>query len=105
MNAADITSAAKDSLVDDFRALIGFVGDLLHATTGKTGERLDAVGAKLDETLDGAKLRVESAQALLVEGAQEAAQAADEYVHEHPWKSVGIATGIGLIVGFLISRR
>jgi len=29
----------------------------------------------------------------------------DEYVHEHPWRSVGVAAGVGLIIGLLIGRR
>jgi ElaB/YqjD/DUF883 family membrane-anchored ribosome-binding protein len=26
-------------------------------------------------------------------------------VHEHPWRAVGTAAGIGLVIGLLISRR
>jgi ElaB/YqjD/DUF883 family membrane-anchored ribosome-binding protein len=37
--------------------------------------------------------------------AREVAQAADEYVRENPWQSVGIAAGIGLVVGMLLARR
>ena len=29
----------------------------------------------------------------------------DEYVHEHPWKAVGIAAGVGFVLGLLIGRR
>jgi ElaB/YqjD/DUF883 family membrane-anchored ribosome-binding protein len=40
-----------------------------------------------------------------VEKGKEAAHTTDEFVHEHPWKAVGIAAGVGLIVGLLIGRR
>jgi ElaB/YqjD/DUF883 family membrane-anchored ribosome-binding protein len=33
------------------------------------------------------------------------ARATDDYVHEHPWKSIGVAAGVGLLVGLLIGRR
>ena len=36
---------------------------------------------------------------------KDAGKAADAYVHENPWKAVGIAAGAGLIIGMLISRR
>jgi ElaB/YqjD/DUF883 family membrane-anchored ribosome-binding protein len=26
-------------------------------------------------------------------------------VHDHPWKAIGAAAGIGLIIGLLIGRR
>ncbi|HCI13500.1 MAG TPA: DUF883 domain-containing protein, partial [Gallionellaceae bacterium] len=35
---------------------------------------------------------------------KEAAKVTDEYVHENPWKAVGIAAGVGLVIGMLISR-
>ncbi len=42
-------------------------------------------------------------------GLQDAATAqvkvADEFVHEHPWQSIGIAAAIGLVVGLLVARR
>jgi ElaB/YqjD/DUF883 family membrane-anchored ribosome-binding protein len=30
---------------------------------------------------------------------------ADDYVHDNPWRSVGVAAGFGFIVGLLIGRR
>jgi ElaB/YqjD/DUF883 family membrane-anchored ribosome-binding protein len=41
----------------------------------------------------------------MVDQAKAAAQATDDYVHAHPWKAVGFAAGIGVILGMLISRR
>jgi ElaB/YqjD/DUF883 family membrane-anchored ribosome-binding protein len=29
----------------------------------------------------------------------------DQYVHNNPWKAVGIAGGVGLLLGMLIGRR
>ncbi|NDB70762.1 MAG: DUF883 domain-containing protein [Methylocystaceae bacterium] len=37
--------------------------------------------------------------------AKDAGKAADNYVHDNPWKAVGIAAGVGLVLGLLISRR
>ena len=34
-----------------------------------------------------------------------AGHAADDYVHEHPWKAIGAAAGVGMIIGLLIGRR
>ncbi|MCZ7654646.1 MAG: hypothetical protein M5R42_10755 [Rhodocyclaceae bacterium] len=33
------------------------------------------------------------------------ARATDDYVHDNPWRSIGIAAGIGLVIGLLIGRR
>ena len=45
------------------------------------------------------------AQAVALDKAKAAGRAADDYVHENPWRSVGIAAGAGLIIGLLIGRR
>jgi ElaB/YqjD/DUF883 family membrane-anchored ribosome-binding protein len=34
-----------------------------------------------------------------------AARITDEYVHENAWRTIGIAVGIGLIIGLLIRER
>ena len=36
---------------------------------------------------------------------REAAHAADEYVHESPWTAIGVAAGVGVLVGLLLGRR
>jgi ElaB/YqjD/DUF883 family membrane-anchored ribosome-binding protein len=41
----------------------------------------------------------------LTEKAKAVAADADAYVHEKPWQSIGIAAGLGLLIGLLISRR
>jgi len=33
-----------------------------------------------------------------------AAEATDAYVHENPWKVVGMAAGLGLVIGLLLGR-
>ena len=37
--------------------------------------------------------------------AKAAGHVADEYVHDNPWRAIGAAAGIGLLVGLLIGRR
>ncbi len=33
------------------------------------------------------------------------AKAADEAVHEHPYKAIAIGVGVGALLGFLLARR
>ncbi len=40
-----------------------------------------------------------------MERSKEAARATDEYVHDHPWQAVGVAAGVGFLLGMLIARR
>jgi ElaB/YqjD/DUF883 family membrane-anchored ribosome-binding protein len=44
-------------------------------------------------------------QEAAVAKAKAAGHATDEFVHQNPWKSIGISAGVGLLVGLLVSRR
>ena len=46
----------------------------------------------------------EAEEALMVR-TREAARMTDEFVHDKPWHAIGIAAGVGLVVGMLIGRR
>jgi Mg/Co/Ni transporter MgtE len=36
---------------------------------------------------------------------RDAARATDAYIHKNPWQAIGVAAGIGLVVGLLTGRR
>jgi ElaB/YqjD/DUF883 family membrane-anchored ribosome-binding protein len=53
---------------------------------------------------DGLEQR-RAALADMTERARECMQTTDTYVRDNPWQAVGIAAGLGLVVGLLVSRR
>jgi ElaB/YqjD/DUF883 family membrane-anchored ribosome-binding protein len=59
----------------------------------------------MQENLRNARHKMGDLEDALRVKTREVARATDDYVHEHPWKSIGMAAGLGLIVGLLISRR
>jgi ElaB/YqjD/DUF883 family membrane-anchored ribosome-binding protein len=40
-----------------------------------------------------------------VEKAKAAAKATDTYVHENPWQAVGVAAGVGFLIGWVLGRK
>ena len=99
------TAVTKDKLAQDLKIVIADAEDLLRATAGQAGEKVSAAREKIQDSLREAKVKLAEVEDLLIDKGRQAARATDEYVHDHPWKAVGIAAGIGLIVGLLISRR
>ena len=75
------------------------------ATASDAGEGVAELRARVASTLSRAKDGLIEAQCAVVDKAKAAARATDGYVHENPWKSVGIAAGVGLLLGMLIGRR
>jgi ElaB/YqjD/DUF883 family membrane-anchored ribosome-binding protein len=95
----------RDELLSDFKALIGDAEALLKATTGHAGETVTVVRQRVEQRIEEAKKSVADAEALVLERTKEAAQSADVYVRENPWNAVGIAAGVGLVVGLLVARK
>jgi len=104
-NAPSAVDVSKEQLVRDFKILVADAESLLKATAGQSGEAVAAMRAKVGESLAVAKVKLTEVEQLALEKAKAAAAATDEYVHEHPWHAVGVAAGVGLVIGLLIGRR
>jgi ElaB/YqjD/DUF883 family membrane-anchored ribosome-binding protein len=95
----------KDQLITDFKVAVADTEALLKATVNTGGEKIAEIRAKAEESLSIAKARITDTQEAMLAKTKEAAKATDVYVHENPWRSVGFAASIGVVVGLLISRR
>lgn len=98
----DVTT---ETLVEDLKTVMHDAEALLKATSAQTGEKIQEVRARAEESLRQAKVRVTEVEEEALRRARELADATEEYVRENPWQAIGIAAGIGLVLGILISRR
>ena len=71
----------------------------------QAGEQVAGMRASIQERLKGARIRLAEAEATLMAKTRAAARATDAYVHESPWTAVGVAAGVGLLLGLVLSRR
>ena len=97
--------ANRDKLVEDMRHVIADAEDLLRATANQAGEKIAVARERIQDSLHQAKVKLAEAEAMVTERARQAARYTDEYVHDNPWRAIGIAAGIGLVLGLLMSRR
>jgi ElaB/YqjD/DUF883 family membrane-anchored ribosome-binding protein len=95
---------SKEKLMQDLRVVVADAEELLRATAGQAGEKVSSARERIQDSLVAAKARLIAAEEAVVAKTKQAAKVTDEYVHENPWKAVGIAAGAGLIIGMLISR-
>lgn len=101
----DLTAAQKDKLMADLRVVIADAEQLLKLTANEVGENAVGLRERLERQMFEAKHKLLDLQASATEKAKAAGQAADDYVHDHPWQSVAIGAGVGLLVGLLLGRR
>ncbi len=96
---------AKNQMASDFSALVADAEELLSSTATYSGESVNAARAKFQDTLDQFRERVSDAQGAATEKWNRAATTTDGYVHGNPWKVVGVAAVVGLVVGALLHRK
>ncbi|MDD2051074.1 DUF883 family protein [Pseudomonas putida] len=91
----------KDQAFSDLQALIEESEKLLRSSAnlvGEEGETLRAqVSLKLKQALDSVSNVRESAKPMV--------EATQTYIGGHPWQTVAISAGFGLVVGLLLGRR
>ena len=102
---AELTSVQRDKLMTDLKLVISDAEELLRLTEDQASSTATEVRGRIQNRLHQARLELAHLQETAVAKAKAAGHAADEFVHENPWKSIGVAAGIGLVVGLLIARR
>jgi ElaB/YqjD/DUF883 family membrane-anchored ribosome-binding protein len=90
-----------DKLVRDMKTVVTDAEDLLKATANQGGEQIARIRTRAEESLRVAQARIKE----LTQAAEARVRVADEQVHEHPWTAVGVAAGIGVLLGFMLGRK
>jgi ElaB/YqjD/DUF883 family membrane-anchored ribosome-binding protein len=99
-SASDIEESTE-KLLQDLKEVVRDGEELLRAGAEELGDRGSAAREKLMAALEVAK----ETQRRLQERAVAGARAADGYIRANPYQSIGIAFGVGLVLGLLASRR
>jgi ElaB/YqjD/DUF883 family membrane-anchored ribosome-binding protein len=76
-------AATTEKLTAELRAVVREAEALMRATAAASGEQLHEVS----------------------ESTRQAASEIDEQVRKNPWAAVGIAVGVGLLLGLLLTRK
>ncbi len=95
----------KEKLMSDIKTVLSDAEDLLKQAASSTGDRAAELREKAMSRLKQAKEKAADVQVVVVEKGKKAARATDDYVHEHPWTSIGVAAGVGVLIGLLINRK
>ena len=90
---------------NDIKTLVTDAQALFNAATELTGEKADDVRKRGMHLLDAALLKAQSVQACAAVSGREITASAYGYVKENPWRTIGLATGFGLLVGVVLGRK
>jgi ElaB/YqjD/DUF883 family membrane-anchored ribosome-binding protein len=79
--------------------------EAISSAARAAGEAAGEAANKASRGADEAAACIGDLQAVVAERTRECMEATDIYVQENPWRAVGLAAGIGFVLGVLISRR
>jgi ElaB/YqjD/DUF883 family membrane-anchored ribosome-binding protein len=99
-SASDIEQSTE-KLLQDLKEVVRDGEDLLRAGAEDLSDRGAAAREKLASALAAAKETQKRLQQQAIAGAK----AADTYIRENPYQSIGIAFGVGIVLGVLATRR
>jgi len=96
---------ARERVVADLKSLVRDSEDLLKATAGDVSEKVKETRSRLTAALERAKESCESMQEQTAATARAAARKADTVIRSHPYESLGVVFGLGLLIGVLVTRK
>lgn len=100
MTTSEASKQLKE-LADQLDSLVQGSENLLQATANEAGDQVKGLRDRLASVLDSAKATGRRFQGKTVE----VARASDEVVRGHTYESIGLALGVGLLIGVLVGRR
>ena len=98
MNATELNT---DKLVTDLKRVARDSEELLQTTAGAVGGKVQEIRERLADTLEATKRTCRKLEDKTIEGAR----TTDKAIREHPYQSLGVAFGIGLLIGVLVTRK
>lgn len=103
--ASKTTKTAQETLMADFQALVSDTERLLEHTATLAGEQADELRTQIHDSLLRARETLQLTEQPLRERGEAAVTATEDYVQNNPWQAVGIAAGVGFLIGLLATRR
>jgi ElaB/YqjD/DUF883 family membrane-anchored ribosome-binding protein len=97
--------ASRERLAQSLQQMVNEAEHLLKNAQRTGSEQFSAVREKFEAQLRNAKAELARLEDSAIDNAKRAARATDQAVHEHPYTAMGIAAGVGLLIGMLIARR
>jgi ElaB/YqjD/DUF883 family membrane-anchored ribosome-binding protein len=96
---------ARERVLQDLNTLARDSEALLKATADDLSEKAKGARARLAAALQRARATYAELQQQTVASAKAAAKRADTVIRDHPYHSIGVAFGVGLLVGVLVARK
>ncbi len=101
----DKDHADRERLMSSLQDIVTDAEALLKTAQRNGSDQFLAARDKFETRLHQARRDIAALQDNAVYKVKRAARVADTAVHDHPYAAAGLAAGVGVLLGMLISRR
>jgi ElaB/YqjD/DUF883 family membrane-anchored ribosome-binding protein len=98
-----MSTAGKEKLITDVKVVLTDAEDLLKQAAASTGDRAIELRESALASLKRAKEKLVDVQDSVRERSKQAARVTDDFVHESPWRAIGIAAAVGFLAGLVVN--
>lgn len=81
------------------------VEELLRRVSTVGDQEISRLRYRVESSINHARAATREGARIAIEGTRKAARATDDYVHENPWKAIGVGAVVGVLVGALLRRK
>jgi len=95
----------EEMIIDDLHEGVRELGALTTGsdTTTRLGDKAISAIRRLEKAIPNVKGRVSDWKQAATEHAKDAGEQLEEFAKDKPWQFAGIAAGVGLVLGILLS--
>lgn len=104
MNEKDIRDK-EEEFVERVKQSLDEAERMLQQAAEATGDKAEELRESAMRSLRRTREGLHSTQDELMYRGRRAARATDEYVHDNPWRAIGMAGLVGVLIGAIICRR
>jgi ElaB/YqjD/DUF883 family membrane-anchored ribosome-binding protein len=97
----DAPEVSREKLAQDLRVLIRDAEAVLKDGAVVAGSKAEELKARLQASVSRMKETCHNLEDKVVAGAK----ATDKAIRTHPYESIGVAFGVGLLIGVLVTRK
>lgn len=97
------SSEARDRMKGGLRELVAGVEELLRSTASYSGAEIESTRDRLKRQLDAAREQADAWEHSAVGRYRQVSTATDSYVHDHAWKTAGLAIVLGVAIGICLA--
>lgn len=105
MSELDKLREERRRLAEELKSVVRNTESILKHKFSDAGDEYEQARHKLEHSITAAKDQLGELEYLAREKAERATEETDAYVRAHPWESIGLGLGVGVLIGLLVGRK